>query len=279
MLLSTLLSISEVHLCAQSISKESSPEPETSIQELRKWPAHKLAEKYLASPPVPPMIVNRLREMGDRSVIPQLRRAFSLANDDIEKQIIAAALIGLGDRDDVSYQYLKQRAQDLLKRAIPTPMDIPKTGKDWGKTAKFSPDFLDWVRTHGANVNDAGYQGQVLDPATMKVIASAGDSRFEPVLLRALRLPNVFIIANAAKGLAVLHDEKYVRPIVEVCETSKPLEADIIVQALFYFDTPEANSAIERFLLSKEIEGPLRLEAKKNGWRFAAGLAFGTPDE
>jgi HEAT repeat protein len=79
-------------------------------------------------------------------------------------------------------------------------------------------------------------------------LASTGDRRAVPLLRQGLLSPNHQIEYAAAVGLAELQDKDSIPFILEACKIAPEAVAPAIGESLVYFDDPEAQKAVDRYV-------------------------------
>ncbi len=77
--------------------------------------------------------------------------------------------------------------------------------------------------------------------------------------------------ANAAKGLAQIHDEGSVPLIVDACNRAPKELAGLIAQSLVYFDDPAAQKAVATYV--DDASAKTMREARANGMNVFGGQA------
>ena len=176
-----------------------------------------------------------------------LKGNFASTQDERVKAQIARALIGLGDKENIYWDFLLRQATSALESDASSAVKYDSQGKP----------------IEGPSPEDAwAKQNAILNKILM--VAEMGDPRGVPFLRRALFSTNSDIQIIAAGGLARARDNDSVPLIIEACKTASPDVASAIAsQALVYFDDPRAQSAADQYL-SKEAAKFAR-EEKANG--------------
>jgi HEAT repeat protein len=177
--------------------------------------------------------------------IPALKQQFLHSQDARTKSKIADALVRLGDKEQIYWDFLVKEASDAVESDIPFPREFDPQGKMLSD--HFSAAFLQWAKDHDLSPSDAGEKAIYELPGKLLFLAETGDSRGLPLLRRAMSSSNYMIQAVAAKGLAKLKDKDSIPLIVAACQKSS-WAASAVGQALVYFDDPEAQSAAETYL-------------------------------
>jgi HEAT repeat protein len=157
-------------------------------------------------------------------------------------------LIGLGDKDDIYWDFLLRQATSLLESEAPSAVKSDSQGKPievsseeaWAKRDREDNEMLTFVET----------------------VAEARDPRGVRLLRRALSSPNFQSIAAA--GLVRAGDKDSIPLILDLCKNASPEVARFFAsQVLVYFDDPRAQSAVDQYL-SKE-DAKFAREEKANG--------------
>ncbi len=185
--------------------------------------------------------------------VPLLRRLFDKPGepkDDLypgfTKAKVANVLLRLGVKDGPYWDFLSEHAHRVLTDPPPTPFAYDENGAAI-KTAP-SARFVIWANNHKMSLEDAFQYATYEMMATIVFIGSADDPRAIPILKQALALDNILIQAQAAMGLAELNVTDAVPDIVRACAEAPRSEAGTIARSLVYFDTPAAQSAVDKYL-------------------------------
>jgi PBS lyase HEAT-like repeat len=74
----------------------------------------------------------------------------------------------------------------------------------------------------------------------------------------------------AAEGLAELQDKESIPLIIQACERAPAEAAGVIAQSLVYFDDPEAQGAVDRYIPKdrSKILREARAQGKKTPWSY-----------
>ena len=168
-----------------------------------------------------------------------LKENFGNTQDERRKAEIASALIGLGDKEDVYWDFLLRLETSLLEGEVSSavksdsqgkPIEGPSSDEAWAKQNREFSEMLTFV----------------------EIVAETRDPRGVRLLRRALSSPNSETQNIAASGLARAQDKESVPLIIDVCRNVPPDVAAVIASnALVYFDDPRAQSAVDQYL-SKE---------------------------
>jgi HEAT repeat protein len=180
-----------------------------------------------------------------------LKQNFVKTQDERHKAEIASALIGIGEKDDIYWDFLLRLETSLLEGEVSSavksdsqekPIEGPSSEEAWVKQNREFNEMLTFVET----------------------VAETRDPRGVRLLRRALSSPNSETQNIAASGLARAQDKDSVPLIIDVCKNAPPdLAAAIASNALVYFDDPRAQSAVDQYL-SRETAKFAR-EQKANG--------------
>jgi hypothetical protein len=180
-----------------------------------------------------------------------LKKTFLNTQDELDKARTASALISLGDKDDIYWDFLLRLETSLLEGEVSSavksdsqgkPIEGPSSDEAWAKQDREFNEILTFV----------------------EIVAETREPRGVRLLRRALSSPSSETQNIAASGLARAQDKDSVPLIIGVCKNAPPDVASVIAaNALVYFDDPRAQSAVDRYL-SKEAAKFAR-EQKANG--------------
>jgi HEAT repeat protein len=239
----------EVRLIAQNLRKfQRDPETRAAAQ---------AAEKQCLPPPDPIEILKRNDEdprfyVGKAAAthpaetVAILKKNFVNTQDERQKAQIASALIGLGDKEDIYWDFLLRLETSLLEGEVSSavksdsqgkPIEGPSEDEAWAKQNREFNEMLTFV----------------------EIVAETREPRGVRLLRRALLSPDYKIQTFAAAGLVRARDNDSIPLIIDACKNASPDVASSIAQALVYFDDPRAQSAVDRYL-SKEDAKSARAE-------------------
>jgi HEAT repeat protein len=180
-----------------------------------------------------------------------LKKTFLNTQDELDKARTASALISLGDKDDIYWDFLLRLETSLLEGEVSSavksdsqgkPIEGPSSDEAWAKQDRELNEMLTFV----------------------EIVAETRDPRGIRLLRKALSSPNSETQNIAASGLARAQDKDSVSLIINVCKNAPPDVASVIAaNALVYFDDPRAQSAVDQYL-SKDAAKFSR-EQKANG--------------
>lgn len=221
--------------------------------------------------------IDMIARAGAVEAIPALKAQFARSQDPLVKAKIAGALVRLGCRKDVYWDFLTKQATTAVESDAPDFMNFDPQAKTG---AGPSPEFVAWANAHGQDPQSAGHDAMYWMPGRLTLLASAGDRRAIPLLRRGLSSPNHMIEAAAAEGLAELQDKESIPLIIEACKKAPQAMAGLIAESLIYFDDAEAQSAVEtyvpkeraRILRESKAEGKKTPLAYLGGWPTQARL-------
>jgi hypothetical protein len=178
-----------------------------------------------------------------------LKKNFLNTQDELDKARTASALIGLGEKDDIYWDFLLRLETSLLEGEVSSavksdsrekPIEGPSSEDAWAKQDREFIEMLTFVET----------------------VAETRDPRGVRLLRRALSSPNFQSIAAA--GLVRARDTDSIPLIIDLCKNASPEVARFFAsQVLVYFDDPRAQSAVDQYL-SKE-DAKFAREEKANG--------------
>ncbi|HEY6412131.1 MAG TPA: HEAT repeat domain-containing protein [Edaphobacter sp.] len=175
-----------------------------------------------------------------------LKENFVNTQDERHKAQIASALIGLGDKGDIYWDFLLGQAISALESDASSAVKCDSQGKPIEGP---SPEDK-WAK------DNANFQMVLL---FVETVAETGDPRGVRSLQRALSSPNSDFQVFAAAGLARARDKDSVPLIIDACKNASPDVAIAIARVLVYFDDPRAQSAADQYL-SKEDAKSVRAE-------------------
>ncbi len=206
---------------------------------------------------------------GAVAAVPALKEQFARGIDpshkgDLDpgnKAEIASALVRLGNRDPIYWDFLMKQATEAIDSEAPFPREFDSQGEMLDD--HFSTAFLQWAKAHSLSPGEAGQKVVYELPGKVVFLGETGDPRGLPLLRRAMSSSNYMIQVMAAKGLAKLQDKDSVPLIVAACEKS-PWAAPATAEALVYFDDSRAQSAAEKYL-PKELLDQLRASRQVPG--------------
>jgi HEAT repeat protein len=165
-----------------------------------------------------------------------LEQNFVNTQDERLKVGTASALIRLGDKDDVYWDFLLRQAISVLESDASSAVQNGSQGKltegpspedAWAKQNRESNEMLTFV----------------------EIVAETRDPRGVRVLQKVLLSSNSDFQLLAAGGLARARDKDSVSLIIDACKNASPEVASAIAsQALVYFDDPRAQSAVDQYL-------------------------------
>lgn len=193
-------------------------------------------------------------------VIPALEGQFGRATDVLTKGIIAAGLVKLGDRDNTYWNYLEEQAELAVASDIPDAMFSESQGK-WMEHAP-SPELQTWADSHHLSANTAGIDSIYDFPGKLLLLGETGDPRGIPILRRALQARDYLIVAAAAKGLAQIQDKDSIQLIIAACRRAPEGYASEIAISLVYFDDPDAQSTVDKYVPKPYAQAIRELKAK-----------------
>jgi HEAT repeat protein len=194
-------------------------------------------------------IIARARAVA---AIPILKDQFGRTKDQDAKAKIAAALSELGDKGQVYWDFLENRARAAVESGAPYPIRFDAEGKMMPR--QYTPELLQWAKDRNISPGDAGQMALYDIPGRVLMLAGAGDPRGLPLLRQAMSSPNYMIQVWAAKGLALLQDKESIPAIIDACQRAPVDMAAVIAEALIFFDDPQAKSAAEKYIPKDTLE-------------------------
>jgi len=206
--------------------------------------------------------VEELTRARATEAIPAIEAEFDRTQDNATKTHIASALVRLGDRNAIYWNFLA--AQATLAAETDAP-DAVFDSQGNGTLGQFSPEFIKWAKDHHQTPTDAVQQTTYEFPVYIALLGVTGDSRAIPILQRALLSPNFLINAMAARGLAAAQDKSSISLIIAACQRAPAIAAGAIADPLVYFDDPEAQRAVDTYM-TKEHAKAIR-DARASGMK------------
>lgn len=187
---------------------------------------------------------------------PALRQAFDNATDTLTKENVASVLMTIGQKDDIYWNTLSKRAQEIVDSQAPDPFVYDAQGR--GVRGVISPDFLQWAKDNNISKEETESEALGSFAGELSLTASIGDPRGLPILRKGLSSPNYAVRAMAAFGLAVLQDRDSIPLIIDAAKQA-PFDAQwFIARFLLAFNDPKAQAAAEELITDKKV-----LEADK----------------
>jgi HEAT repeat protein len=234
----------EARTAAQAAEEQCLPPPD---------PIEALIEALKRNNEDPLFYVQKAAATHPAETIAILKENFVNSRDERHKAQIASALIGLGDKDDIYWDFLLRLETSLLEGEVSSavksdsqgkPIEGPSSDEAWDKQNREFNEMLTFVET----------------------VAETRDPRGVRLLRRALSSPNSETQNIAAAGLARAQDKDSVPLIINVCKNAPPDVAAVIARnALVYFDDPRAQSAVDRYLSKEEARAAREEKAEGIG--------------
>jgi hypothetical protein len=202
--------------------------------------------------------IRLLAQAGATQAIPALKEEFAVTKDTWLKLAIASALVKLGYKDPVYWDYLAEQARGAVENEAPSPFLLDSEGRVDRNQRELPPEFIAWAKAHNLEPA-AAIQAQTFElPVRFLYLAEIGDPRGRQLLLMGLKSRNRIIQSYAALGLAKLRDKDSIPLIIEAGKTMPPGAALFVASALLFFDDPRAQNAAEMFVPDKQMLESLR---------------------
>jgi hypothetical protein len=246
-------------------------QPNTTVTSADKNNISDAIEKARQDNPESIYYVEQIAHARAVQAVPMLEEKFVRTKDPLDKAKVAQVLIKLGDKNDIYWNFLVELATPALESDAPDFMSFDAQGKS---SPGPSPAFIAWAKAH--NVPPNGPEGTAAEdamywlPGRVALLGSTGDPRAVPLLRRALLSPNHMIEVVAAEGLAELQDRESIPLIIGACQRAPAEMASVIAESLVYFDSPEAQRAVDTYV-PKETAMALRqstAQGKKTPWSY-----------
>lgn len=247
-----------------SDSKEThSPRPRESHAsreaELKRKTPRELGELVVADPERS-VLVHRLRVMGDKSAVPQLKTAFSKSESISAKLAIAAALVSLGEANGAAWEFLSAEATKSVEDTVPFPIKVDQKGNLIPRV--YAEDFLAWCKQTGKTQDEGLEWALRTAPTAVSAAADSRDSRATSLLLKGLRSKNRNVALSSAKALARIGHPGAGKLILAEARTRPKEVAGVMAQFLACTADPEAQAAVSEFISDAKVVDELRRWAK-----------------
>jgi len=228
-----------------------------------------LHTKSFHQEPNPTYQMWELVRKGDSKRIQTLFRSL---DDGLGKMKLASELMQLGVRDVEYFHYLAESAQKPIVRNVPFPMKFDKEGKFI--RGEMNEAFLAWCGTQNVDAKTMASTLIYKDPIPVLLLADSGDPRALPLLLRGLASPNFYVVAVAARGLGIIGDSHAIDPVVQAVLRAPEEMRSLIARELGYFEHPEAQAALERFIKDTQLRQSYMAAARVEKARRKKSRAF-----
>ena len=183
-------------------------------------------------------------QSGALDAIPDLRKQFTVSQDEQEKAKIAQVLVKLGEKDNKYWEYLSLRARRAVESDAPDVFIHDGQGK---VQSGLSPEFILWAKSHG-DLADSAQEIVYINPAMVRLLGATMDQRAIPLLRKALLSPNYLVENAGAEGLAELQDKDSIPLIIEAVKKAPAEAGMLLAQSLVYFDDPQAQLAVDTYI-------------------------------
>jgi hypothetical protein len=178
--------------------------------------------------------------------IPALKEQFERVQNPLLKTKIAAALVRMkGDKDNAHWDFLVKQAMPVLESDAPDFKGYDSQGK---AVSSPSPEFQAWAKTHNVSPDSAAEDSIYMLPGRVLLLGWSRDRRAIPLLRQGLSSPNHMVQIMAALGLVEIGDKDSIPLIIAACNKMPAEPAATVAEALVYFDDPQAQSAVDKFL-------------------------------
>lgn len=225
---------------AQADQKQS-PNPAPAVNDRQ---SADLMAKARADTPESIYYVVEIARQGQVGAVPMLEEKFGRTKDALDKAHIASALVRLGDKKDIYWDFLVKQATVAIESGIPDIFAYDSQGKLIGGP---SQEFTAWAQAHNLSLAAAQEQAISFLGAVM-ALAVTMDWRAVPLLRQALSARDYMIQSSAAEGLAAIQDKESIPLIVDAVKKAPAEAGAVIARSLVYFDDPEAQSAVDKYV-------------------------------
>ena len=192
--------------------------------------------------------------------VPMLEKKFDRTQDPIDKAHVASVLIQLGDNTGKYWDFLEQTVKQAINSDAPAVNRYDKQGRT---IPGLSPEFERWAKGHNLSPGDAAEEQLYRVPGIIIFLGATGDTRAIPLLRKGLLSSSHQIQVFAAMALAQLQDRNSVPLIIEACQKAPAEVAAGIAQSLVFFDDPEAQRAVDRYIPADQAK--IFRQARANG--------------
>lgn len=189
--------------------------------------------------------VEQIAQARAAQAVPMLEEKFVHTQNALDKAHIASALVRLGDKRDIYWDFLMKLATNAVESDAPNFVAFDSQGKS---VPGPSPEFVVWADTHNLSHAGLGEEQTYLAPGPVGLLALTGDARAVPLLRRALLSPNYMIEILGAVGLAQIQDNDSIPLIIEACKKAPAEIAAAVAESLVYFDDAKAQSAVDQYI-------------------------------
>lgn len=204
--------------------------------------------------------VEEIAKQGEVEAVPMLEEKFGRTKDALDKAHIASALVRLGDKKDIYWDFLAKQATIAIESGIPDIFAYDSQGK---LIPGPSPEFTSWSQAH--NLSPAAAQEQAISfLGAVMSLAVTKDWRAVPPLRQALSARNYMIQSAAAEGLAAIQDRESIPLIIDAVKKAPAEAGAVIARSLVYFDDPEAQAAVDKYV-PKDSAKVLREDRAQRG--------------
>ena len=244
-------------LCALLITTASAQVDQTQSDEIKN------SVKRIQSGKFDVVDINRVARAGAVQAIPSLKGQFVHGEDAYIKTAVASALLRLGDKQQIYWDYLADQARRAIESDAPFPFRFDAQGHMIPR--QLAPEFVAWAKARHVSPEHASAAQLYEAPSAVLVLAITADPRGEPLLRSALLSRNYFIENQGARGLAILQDKESIPAIIEACDKAPLGMAALIARSLAVFDDSRARSALEKFIPDRNQLELLRKGVREHG--------------
>jgi hypothetical protein len=190
--------------------------------------------------------VDLIARANAAEAIPLLEEQFGRVQDPLLKAKIAAAVVRMkGDKDNTYWDFLVKQATPVLESDAPDFKGYDSQGK---AVSAPSPEFAAWAKKNGVSPDSAAEESIYFLPGRVLLLGWSRDRRAIPMLRQGLSSPNHMVQIMAALGLAEIGDKASIHSIIDACKKAPADPAAAMAEALIYFDDPEAQAAVDKFV-------------------------------
>ena len=96
---------------------------------------------------------NNFDTSKDPGATADMKELFKHLQSPIRKEAVCNALLKMGDKDEVCWEFLSQLGQQIVDSDIPEPYFNDENGNP--KAEYLAPDFIEWAKNHNLSASDA----------------------------------------------------------------------------------------------------------------------------
>jgi HEAT repeat protein len=209
--------------------------------------------------------VDMIRRGKAVEAIPALKEQFARVKEPLDKAQIASVLLKLGDKDETYWDFLVK-----LSTQVTDAPDFWSYDSQGELVPGPTAEFIAWAKASNLSAAEMGEWPQYWLPGPIAALGMSGDPRAVPLLQQSLLSRNHMIEMAAAKGLAEFQDKDSIPLIIEACKKAPAGAADVIAEALVYFDDLDAQRAVDTYIAKDRARmlREARAQGKRTPWSY-----------